>query len=170
MDRGVWRPLVHGVPGSDTIEQLSRHIDRTYPDEKIHKTSGNQHLKLETPGSGGQSKDMGNGERLLEGTNFRYILPLLPQRSQQIKLRRNSEEKKFLSNLLEAKGSDYSSKVMVNCIRPSKDLGQSGEFKISPHIFFPYMELSFSDTATSSCKIYILSLSIFTNNINLNLT
>ena len=26
MDRGVWRPLVHGVPGSDTIEQLSRHI------------------------------------------------------------------------------------------------------------------------------------------------
>ena len=81
MDRGVWRPLVHGVPGSDTIEQLSRHIDRTYPDEKIHKTSGNQHLKLETPGSGGQSKDMGNVERLLEGTNFRYILPLLPQRS-----------------------------------------------------------------------------------------
>ena len=81
MDRGVWRPLVHGVPGSDTIEQLSRHIDGTYPDEKIHKTSGNQHLKLEIPGSGGQSKDMGNGERLLEGTSFRHILPLLPQRS-----------------------------------------------------------------------------------------
>ena len=95
MDRGAWQPLVHGVPGSDMIEQLSRHIGRTYQDEDSHKTSGNQHLKLETPGSGGQSEDMGNGERLREETNFRHILPLPPQRSEQIKMRRNSEEKNF---------------------------------------------------------------------------
>ena len=84
-----WGPRV----GHDWATEQTH--NRTYPDEKIHKASGNQHLKLEIPGSGGQSKDMGNGERLLEGTNFRYILPLPPQRSQQSKWEETRRRKKF---------------------------------------------------------------------------
>lgn len=62
--------------------------------------------------------------------------------------------------------------VSGHSIRISKDLGQSGEFKISPQGFFlDYLELWFSDQVPSN-KMCILFLPVLINNksLSLNLT